>query len=193
MISSILSAPRSRWPDARRSRRAQQAAPPLTLQEAGTSTFTGVPARRADRHRAGRGDATADGWTIASTGRLGAPLDIVGAPAAGALHRRLEAARPHDRRDRRGPVADASTRRSTARPRRTTSRSPGSADNQDRHHRAGASGPAERVLRPVRGAGRAAETAPPGTTIPVYILPQASLSLTRRRSVDRADSDRRRD
>ena len=34
----------------------------------------------------------ADGWTIASSGRLGAPLDIVARRSAGALHRRLEAA-----------------------------------------------------------------------------------------------------
>ena len=130
-------------------------------------------ARRSAPSRS-RSPATADGWTIASTGRLGAPLDVVARRAAGALHRRLEAARVHARRHRARPGADDSHRRrrhdrDERRSRRAVSRSQ-KTDTIDAERAAAA---AEHLLRPVRSARRAAEDgARPAARSRLYIVPQ---------------------
>ena len=151
-----------------------------------------LPARRADRQRADRASRrSADGWTIVSSGRLGAPLDIVA--------RRLQVRYTPDWRPLeltldatvRGQPQTHSHHASRGRPRRAQIDIAGQATREDRHHRPDALlllpnsffAPYEALAARLRTAARRHRR------FRSTSVPQTSITHPRRRVVRRADSD----
>ena len=151
-------------------------APPL--QEAGAFTFTtflrGAPIGTEQVALT----RIADGWTIAGTGRFGAPLDIVGRRRAGALHRRLAAGRAHVRRHRARSGADDSDHR-----RRATTATSAISTRRSDHRRRPTPSTRARVLilpdgffGPYEALAARLRSAAPGTDIPIYSVPGVSFT-----------------
>ena len=158
----IVSVPRSCWPDAYRSRapsRPRHRCPPSGT---GTSTFmvfAGGSQMGTERVVVTR---TAEGWTILSTGRISAPVDITARRMEVRYTAGLEAAGVHDRRDRPEPAADHphDLRRHDREERHHDRRR---ADEQVRPDRSRHDRPAERAVRARTKRWRRGSARPPPT------------------------------
>ena len=130
-----------------------------------------LPARRADRHRAGHGRADAPTAGPSPAPAASARRSTVDRAApAGALRRRLEAARADARRHAARAAADAAHHRHGHDGQQPDSTSAGQPTREDRHDRRRPrccccrTRSSARTKRSPHGCGRR----PPGTTIPVY-------------------------
>src|SRR4249920_418312 len=145
--------------------RAQQAAPPLTLIGSSTSTFLVFVRGAQVGTEQVAVTRTAEGWSILSTGRIGAPIEITA--------RRMEVRYTADWRAVDFTI-DATLRNQLQAIHTTFDGTTAKNDITI----AGALVLPNALFAPYEALAAKLRTATPGQTFPVYILPQASLSLT---------------